>query len=372
MKTILPLRLLVTAVLLANGRAQSVGVDRPTADDGAARVATLANPVKPAEDNTEWETLAKAADAGRIAGLDGTTDAAALKQVLARHAEDLVAKADSVKDFVRRNPASAKVVEARRLEAVLLINAVQAGDVAVEARMNATVETLRTDPAVPEPVRAEVAGLTDFFDAARHYANATDRRVAFETVARGLIQEFPNQPQGYESLLTIAGESDEAKGLALARELSDLPAPPAVRAIARSIVARHDLVGQSLAQALGKVEVPEISGLLKDGGPVLLYTWATWSPGGLELARFLADRPGKGGGIVALNLDRDVAAAKSWAAANALRGTAIYDDAGPEGVLAQRLQATGAPLVYFVDAGGVIRDVRGTDDLERKLGQAGF
>jgi hypothetical protein len=323
------------------------------------------------QEDAEWDDLRGAGTISIIPGVAEAKDERSLKQAFKQHGKTLAANADRARDFASRHPGHPKAAEARRLEALLLLQAVQAGDVSLAARMNATVESVRKDQNVPEPIRAEIAGLADFSDATHAFRNAADRALGFEVVARGLITEFPYQPQGYESLLTIAREAEDAKGRALAAELRSMAAPPAVKEGADFLLKRYDLVGQPLSALLTDEAAKAALAEIKPDSATLLYTWATWSPGSLALANDLAARKVPGVVVLALNLDQDVAAAKEQARSHALPGTQIYDAESTAGSLARRLGINGAPYVYLIDADGVVRDVKGVENLEQKLAKLG-
>lgn len=323
--------------------------------------------------DAEWDSLRMAAYAQPAGDIENAKSETALKAALAKQALNFLRNADRAKSFYSKNPKHAKAGEARKLEVVLLIQAVQAGESSVEGRAESAALAFSTDKSLPESQRAEIAGVYGFTRLMRNRLQGDELQSALENTARSLILSFPSQPQGYESLLSIAAEAGEEKEKALLEELLKMPTPEAIKERARTNLERRALVGQSLESALtdaGRADGPVD---LKPGrAGTLIYTWASWSPGSAAMAKLLAGRNLGGVNVLALNLDKDLGAAQEFAQKYELPGTRLYDARGIEGALAKRLKVSSAPQVYFIDAQGVIRDVRGTERFEQKLTQRGL
>lgn len=290
----------------------------------------------------------------------------------AKRRKEILAQADQAREFHRANPRHRKAQEAKHLEAILLLRAVHEGETEARPRMRSVVESFRKDRGVPEPMRAEIAGLAGFMGAEVDVQDAAVRRRAFVEVARGLVAEFPEQPQGYESLLTIARESGPDESRRLLQELIAMNPPSAVKAEAERHLERFRLVGERFETLLVGDPGAEVKAAMVPGKPLVLYSWATWSEGSLALARDLAKRDLTRAAVLALNLDHDVAAAREVAAREGLPGKVIYDASGPFGVIAARLRINGAPLIFFIDPDGTVRDVHGTQDFQQKLSGYGL
>lgn len=200
----------------------------------------------------------------------------------------------------------------------------------------------------------------------------TERLAAIEQVARNLAGDYPTEPQGYDSLLTVAvATEDDTQSRRIADELLRSPAHESVKEGARALVGRMNLVGQPLETELTGAEATQAKAAVKAGQSTVIYTWASWSPASIELAAKLKKR-GVNAAIIALNLDEDRPAAEALAAKEALPGIPVYDERGRAGSLAQRLKIRTAPQVIIVDATGKISDVRGEINLEKKLTQLGL
>lgn len=281
--------------------------------------------------------------------------------------------ANRARAFYLAFPNSARVPEARRFEALSLIDAAETGDAQAAERMKATVDAIRADTTLPAFERAVVIGTFEFHQAGKRAKKPADLLPGFEAVSRQLIRDFPDQPQGFVSLLTQAQLHDPATARTMAAEVLGAPLAPAEAKIhAQHLITRLDLVGQPADALL----IPA----LEDGGkrswrpsrPALVYFWATWSPDSLAFGKWLSARKLAQVNVVGICLDRSHDGLPAIAAAQSLPGTQILLFQGLQDDLAARLGADAAPLLYLVDASGRFTDVRGLDDVETKLAALGL
>ncbi len=281
-----------------------------------------------------------------------------------------LARADLARTFYTRFPESPQASTARKLEVAALFGALGSGDPTVESRFLAAATVVRADEAVSEADRAEVSGYLYFHQAVTGAKRATDLPAQMEAAARRLMEEFPSQPQGYESLLGVSGLYPDAKAILLIRELVDSPAPDPVKSSARRRLIHLQLPGRRLADVLKGTECA--AWLARLDRPVVIYVWAQWNPSSLALARSLNDRKLGGALWIGVSLDQapQAATAASVAAEGGFPGRQIVEGAG--GVVAERLGLDRAPIVIIADARGVIRDVHAVDSLNAKLANLGL
>jgi hypothetical protein len=141
-------------------------------------------------------------------------------------------------------------------------------------------------------------------------------------------------------------------------------APPIVKAGAKSLLDRCELVGQSLPALALPVFGSSHSLAQAPGRPMLLYTWSASYGASIRLAAFVAEKLGDERLLVGICLDRDVAAAKSRAAAEKLPGDQLYDSSGAQSLFARRALLSEPGLMYLVDAAGVITSVLAHNSVE--------
>lgn len=278
----------------------------------------------------------------------------------------VVETADKVRNWYIKNPDNPHVGEARRIEAMYLIDAVNAGDASVKARMEATVAALRKDLTVPASERAIVAGSYDF-SAARRRSTQADGSGEYEAVARGLIAEFPSEPQGYLSLLTLAMQQEAPRDRSMVADVLASRAPTDVRIRAQRLLNRLGLIGKTIDDAFAAAPAGDLGKTWQKKKPGVIYFWASWSSPSIEQGESLGKSDPAKINVVGICLDREEAVGKKIASARKLGGELIYLPYGREHPLAVLTGAFEAPLIYLVDENGVIRDVRGENDLEAKL-----
>jgi hypothetical protein len=288
-----------------------------------------------------------------------------------QRAAAFVAQANRAKDFQAQFPADAKAADAKLVEIRALVGAVDTGDATVEGRLATAVQSLRADSSTPASIQVQGVAAYEFSRRTRGLKPA-ERLNAIEKVAWDLARDFPDQPQGFESLINVAAANrDDASAKKILRDLLAMPGPAALKSDARKLLDRLDLVGKPFeAELLGANETAAKAALQKSK-PTIVYTWVAGNPGSLALAAELKKRGGAVN-VIALNLDRDPEAAGAVAQREALIGTPVYDSRGKEGALAQRLKVRGPAEVFLIDGEGIIREVRAQADLKNKLQQLGL
>ncbi|MFT3867140.1 MAG: hypothetical protein QM715_01460 [Nibricoccus sp.] len=284
----------------------------------------------------------------------------------------ILVKADRARSFYLTHKKHCQAVEARKLEALLLLDAVAEGQKSSDLRMQAAVKEFRGDVSIPSSQRAIVAGTYEFQMARDRIRSEADLVREYEQVARRLIEEFPDQPQGYISLLTQSMQRESASALAIAREVAGSAGPEIVRKQARRLVTRHTLVGQTITGLVSGSVLGETEIKWQEGKPGVIYFWATWNPDSVRFAEMLAARNLEKANVIGICIDSDLNRAKSAGTEHKLPGRLIYVCGGLEGDLADRLGAVEAPAVYLTATDGTIHDVRGLENIEAKLSRLGL
>lgn len=307
------------------------------------------------DSKSDWAQLLK-----NLAASDQNSAAAAL------------AKADYARDFYATHQVHPCRNEARKIEALCLLDAALADDNSSGVRMQEAVRAFLADKTVASADRAVVAGTYEFQMARARIHSQADMFREYESVARNLMREFPDQPQGYISLLTQSMQRDPAVALAMAEEIAKSSGPEMARKQARRLMNRLGLLGKPIAAQTSGVFDQTVLDRWQKGKPGLIYFWATWNPDSIKLAEALATRAQGAANVIGVCLDSDLNVARAAAAEHRLPGVLIFDPRGVDGAVAEKLGAFESPVVYYIDGRGITRDVRVTDDIDAKLSDLGL
>lgn len=361
---------LMTACLLAPlaALAQAVNHDAPKASDADLSRPSLPQ-TPPGLREQAWQQV---------------RDAIAAPADEALTLADALNIADRAKGFYTEFPQDPNASEARKLEALYLIEAAGGDDDATKARMLSSIQSFRSDQSVPAYERAIVAGTYEFIAVGRRVRSPGDLQREYQGVARSLIREFPDQPQGYITLLTEAGLVDDQSARAMAQEIVNASAAPSsARQAANGLLARLNSVGKPIDTLLDETVLKAgQKGGWRQNRPGVLYVWATWSVDSIAWGEKLKARLPADANILSICLDvpdeplelgtltpRSSAIA---ALADKLPGRVVQLPGGPENEFAVRLGANAVPLLYLVGADGRVTDVRGVENLEAKLNALGL
>lgn len=269
-------------------------------------------------------------------------------------------RADELRDFPQKHPGDSHVREARHLEALNLLYAEFFGDNTLRDRIGPLVEDLRRDQLLPELERFRIAAFDANNQVPRSERAQSARLNQQEKAVRKLIDEFPAVPEAYQALWWLARSSGGKQAGNIARDLLAMPCSAEIKAGARILLSRQQLVGQRLRDVVPDDALPTGVGQRK----LVLYTWNVSTEWSLLLPAHLAEQAPAGADLIGVSLDKDVRKARAIAEERKLPGRLIFDDAGPDSDLARALKLDEAPLVLITDRNGVIETVTGWADAE--------
>lgn len=274
----------------------------------------------------------------------------------------LRARAAELKRAADSNPESPEAKAAALEEAFTLVKLASEQDPELDARRRTLVERLKKDEAVPKEERVRLTGLSANTEVALNRQLSVDQRMAaYAEVAWGLQKEFPNRPQGYESLVRIARDSNDQQAQRIAEDLIASDAPQEIKREALAILDRVQLIGKSL-QDLSAGELPLGTG----HNVVCVFTWTVKQPGSAKLAEFLRKGLPPGSTVIGVCLDQDGEAAKSAVADLVTLAEFVFPLGGVESGLCRRLSLEG-PQVYITDTEGGIATVSGLNWLRKRM-----
>lgn len=281
-------------------------------------------------------------------------------------------KANRARDFHVRFGGSKEAVEARKLECVYLVYAAEE-DAAVGSRMEDAVAGYRRDTSIPAFDRAVVAGTYEFSAARTRIRNLGDARREHIAIAKSLIREFPDQPQGYVSLITLAMSGEDAEARELLSAVATAPSAPSdLQSRAATWISRLELVGSPITRVIGEPHGARGHEGWTRGRPGVVYFWSKSSPASIELAETLREFESNTSNLVGVCMDESTEAGISSVESSAMPGRQLMNRERGGTELLDRSSAAHEPLVLLVDASGHICDVRGLYDLAGKLRRLGL
>ena len=268
-------------------------------------------------------------------------------------AHALRAKAKALQVEAGKKRSAHKTQEVEIEEAETLIKLASQKDPDLDLRRHQLIDKLRRDKTVPKDTRFRLAGISANIEVSRNRdLDPGQRMAAHAAVAWKLVEEFPDNPEGYASLLRIARDGDDTLAASIANQLLISKAPEHIKNNARALRSRIDLVGKPFAQVVADyMDLPT-------QGPVCLFTWSGRNPRSLGLAEILKHELPAGTTIVGVCVDGDTPEARAAAAAMSLPVKWVYPAGGTTSELCQQLLLTES-AIYLVSAEGKINTVSG-------------
>jgi len=333
----------------------------------------LARAEPPATEDEEWQALSRPVVVQRAERVSASQASlgeakAQAEQPRRETVSQLIDQADRYRDFHRKHPKSGKVREARRQEAVLLLQAGFRGDKEQAARRRQLVGEIRADHNFAPAVRLEVAGYADNLDViAQNIAIPAELTAALEKTTRQLVAEFPDAPAGYESLLNLAKDSTPDRAKAIFGDLMEMPAPEAVKLEAADWLERYALVGRPLADLAKPALGSDLRLERARGGIIVIYAWSVGDNTSVELAKQIGSIQMPGLTLFGVNLDEPAAGQQAKEMAALLPGEQLVLGKGTDTALAKVLLLNETPLIYVTDRRGGIFTVSAQNNPSRAI-----
>lgn len=284
-----------------------------------------------------------------------------------------LAAADQARDFYTKYPAHEKAAEAKKIEAVSTLRAVQTGSTENEPKALRLAREYRSDSANPSLDRYHVATVvTQIEISKKHITERTELMAEYEKRALDLYGEFPNEPAVIEMLLGVARNADPAQARSVAAQILRMPATDSVKREAQAVIDRLDMPGKTIELEWqdDTAKFYKLSDL--KGKTVVFYIWSTWTAASAASNERIASDLKSGVELISVNVDTQIEkgrSARTKAPFSAL--SSYYDDRGLNGPLPKQLKAHKVPSVYVVDGSGVFIGSGSPSELPGLLKKAG-
>ena len=253
-------------------------------------------------------------------------------------------------------------------EALTLVKLAPDGIPEENDRRRALVAQLVADGSVPNDKRFQLLAISANTDVALNRTLKPEQKLAaFEQVAWSLVSDFPENPEGYESLLRIAQDSDDAQARSIATRLAASSASERVKAGAKDVLERLNLVGKPLSELFPM----ELAHLVRNKKAVCLVTWTARHPHSLSLVKGLRASLPSDATLLAVCLDEDVQPARRIFEAQKLTAEPVYSADGLRSRLYQQLHFDRPGQVYLADAESRITTVAGLKKLMKERSEKG-
>lgn len=201
----------------------------------------------------------------------------------------------------------------------------------------------------------------------------------FEKSVREIQKEFPDRPETFGALLSIAQQRGGKAALRIADELQKADgAPKEMKEFAGKMKEQfaaqarvQENVGKPLELKFKAVDGREVDLAALKGKVVLIDFWATWcGPCVAELPNVLAAyeklNP-KGFEIVGLSFDDDEDKLKDFVKRKKMPWVQFFDGQGWQNKYAKEFGITGIPSMWLVDKKGNLRDLEARANLTEKV-----
>lgn len=283
--------------------------------------------------------------------------------------------ANKAGDFYSRFPNDDRAAEAKSKEKQLLGQAERLGNVKARERLVELDDARLKDPSTSENESFEIRLSRLQQETRRQMSKMTNgMEAALEVYAKGarqLRQEFPKLDEPYEMLLAVAMKASDDKGRVLAREIVESTASEGVKAQARAILKKLEMLGKPFALKFTAMDGREVDFGRMKGKVVLVDFWASWSgPYVSEWPKFKTAYEkwhSAGCEIVGVSFDLEKEPVENFIAKEKVGWPQYFDGQGWKNKIGMENGIKSLPSLWLIDKKGVLRDQNAREQFEQKM-----
>lgn len=282
--------------------------------------------------------------------------------------------AQSARDYYTSFPGAAHAEEASKLEAISAAQALQLGASDPAGTLRAQADAYRQNTTKPSTDRFDVALALDLVDFAPRLRSTrlVDNGTVYADLLVSLYREFGATPQVCSQYASFFRTNELADAVAVANIITTQNFPDNLKAQARQVLARRDLVGKKLTFSLPAEEGDPVNfSSIKNVTIVYFWNPAAGLNNLAPLAAYAGQLPSGVDWIyVALGSQRP-ALADVKAKTRFFPGKYCFDAASLAGAAAQTMGIQGAPYVAVIKPKGILAGFGRVENLPAVLATAG-
>ncbi len=284
--------------------------------------------------------------------------------------------ADKARQFYTKYPTNENAAEARSREFDLLKVAVDFGNTNSMARLEAIEQERLKDPSLTtderlalrvQQIQRIMAGATE--------TTMTNALEKVEKAVRSLQADFPEKEELAGLTMSLSelwlDQGDLQKSRSLAEEVLKHKVDDETKQKAQELVQKLNRIGKPIDVKFTAIDGREVDLQKLKGKVVLVDFWATWcGPCMRELPNVKATYDKlheKGFEIVGISADEDREALQKVISSEGVTWPQLFEQATTGKKISDEFGVSTLPSMWLVDKKGVLRDIQGRVDLEKKV-----
>jgi len=197
------------------------------------------------------------------------------------------------------------------------------------------------------------------------------RTAEVEDWTRKRLVDDPKDYRPYMILVRVAGALPPSKQEAALEELSQVKVPEPARSMAKDVLQNLKRLGHPLELKFTALDGRNVDLAALKGKVVLIDFWSTACVPCVrempDLKKLHSKYKAEGFEVIGVTLDEDKEILQRYIEKEQIPWPQYYDAQGSRNRLAEDFAIRSIPVVWLIDRKGILRDLDGRDDQERKI-----